>query len=70
MFYGVLCRPWPVIIIYHCNIYRVSGAPLHLVLGDPVGGAVSPSEAVGGGDGRPEGLAGHLHVWPGGHHTG
>ena len=56
-----------LIIICHSS-YRVGGTPLHLVLRDPVGRAVPAGEAVGGGYWRAEGLAGHLHVWPGGHH--
>ena len=61
-----LCRTWLVIIIYHSspNTYRVGGTSLHLVLGNSVGGAVAPSEAVGGGDGWAQGFAAHLHVWP------
>ena len=45
-------------------------APLHLVLGHPVGGAVPPREAGAGGDGPrpPQRLGAHLHVRPGGHH--
>ena len=54
----------------YCSPYRVGWTSLHLMLGHSVGRAVATCEAVGGGDGRPEGLAGHLHVWPGGHHTG
>ena len=50
--------------------YRVGGTSLHLVLGNSVGRAVATSEAVGGGYGRPERFAGHLHVWPCGHHGG
>ena len=69
---------WLVIIIYHKSpnppplhlyyYYRVGGTSLHLVLGDSVGRAVATSEAVGGGDGRPQRFAAHLHVGPCGHH--
>ena len=47
-------------------------APLHLMLGHSVGGAVSPREAGAGGDGAgaTQGLGAHLHIWPGRHHPG
>ena len=44
--------------------HRVGRTSLHLVLGNSVGGAVAPGEAVGGGDGWPQRFAAHLHVWP------
>ena len=53
---------------YSLYDYRVGRTSLHLVLGNSVGRAVATSEAVGGGDGRPQRFAPHLHVGPCGHH--
>ena len=61
-------HPGATTLQLYCYYYRVGGTSLHLVLGHSVGRAVATSEAVGGGYGRPERFAPHLHVWPCGHH--